>query len=334
MATIPKRIFLSFPGTSRRMWFGDRCLAALREVAPVVLNPTERVLSAREIAHVAGDCGVVVLDRLTPMNAEVLDLLPKLTAIVRSGVDIRWIDVAAASERGILVTRVRAGYAPSVSELVLGLMISAARSVTEYAIAYRSGVVPDVLPGQQIAGAAVGIIGYGTIARHLIGILHAMGAKILVFDPYAEVESPATAASLDDLLASSDYVVPLAVATEETRNMLDADTLPKMRRSAWLINCSRGDLVDENALAKLLDEGAIAGAAMDVGWAVDQMPSPALARHPRVIATPHVGGITQQSFESHGLQTADQSRDILAGRIPQGAVNPEHATRMAGAPPA
>lgn len=331
MAAISEAIFLSFPQTARRLWFGETCLEALQAVAPVRLNPEDRVLSVDEIADIAGDCGVIVLDRLTPVTGELLDRLPALVAVVRAGVDIRWIDVAAASERGVLVTQVEAAYGPAVSELVVGMMIDAARSLTRYAGAYRAGEVPAVIPGQQIAGATVGLIGYGKIARHLAGILLAMGVELLVHDPFVEVAAPARAVDLDTLLAEADYVVPLAVAVPGTRGLLGADAFARMKPTAWLVNCSRGDLVDEEALAVALDAGTIAGAAMDVGWARDQMPSPALARHPRVIATPHVGGITRQSFEAHGMQAVAQSRLVLAGAMPPGAANAEAATRLRSA---
>lgn len=323
----PGSIFLSFPETARRLWFGERCLAALRGVAPVVLNPADRVLSPREIAAQAGGCRVIVLDRLTPVGPDLLDLLPDLSAVVRAGVDIRWIDTVAASERGVLVTQVRPAYGAAVAELVVGLMIDAARSITAYVTAYRGGTVPPVLPGQQIRGATVGLIGYGHIARHLAGILSAIGAEIVVFDPHARADG-VRQVDLPTLLALSDYVVPLAVATPETRNMLDAAAFRAMKPTAWLVNCSRGDLVDEEALARALDAGEIAGAAMDVGWAEDQLPTPTLAAHPRVIATPHVGGITEQSFEAHGMQAVEQARMVLAGQLPPGAVNADRATRL------
>ena len=135
--------------------------------------------------------------------------------------------------------------------------------------------------------------------------------------------------TLDELLERSDYVVPLVIYTPENTNMLGDKQLRRMKKTAWLVNCSRGDIVDEAALEKVLQEKAIAGFATDVGMATDQMPSPHLAKRRDALATPHVGGITKEFFELHATQTVQQTAEILAGRIPSGALNAEHATRIA-----
>jgi D-3-phosphoglycerate dehydrogenase len=154
--------------------------------------------------------------------------------------------------------------------------------------------------------------------------------RVLVCDPYVKVSGPAlTQVELPDLLSESDYVVCLALATDETENLLDAKAFARMKPDAFFINVSRGDLVDEAALAQALDSSRIAGCAMDVGRAPDQRPTPALARHPQVIATPHIGGLTPQAIEHQALETVAQVAEILQGRAPKGAVNAEHATRLA-----
>src|SRR6185369_5408732 len=132
---------------------------------------------------------------------------------------------------------------------------------------------------------------------------------------------------LDDLLARSDYVVCLAVANEATENLIGAAALALMRPHAVFINLSRGNLVDEAALAAALRERRIAGAAMDVGRARDQMPTPELAGLPNVIATPHIGGLTPQAIEYQSLETVRQVGNIIAGEIPVGAVNAASWTR-------
>lgn len=328
MATNRPKILLTYPVTARTFWFGDSCVAAMKEVGEVILNPSDTVLPPKELAELGRDCTILVLDRLTPVTAELLSQMPNLVAVVRGGVDHRWIDVKAASAAGVLVTQVNAGYRASVAELVLALMLDAARGVTHYVTEYRKGVVPRPVPGQQVAESTVGLIGFGRIAQHLARILVAMGANVIATDPVAEITAPVERVSLKELLARSDYVVPLVIATEQTKNMLDEKMLRTMKSSAWLVNCSRGDIVDEVALTRLLDARKIAGAAMDVGWAEDQMPSPELAKRTDVIATPHVGGITRQSFESQAMQTVEQASIILKGEIPYGALNADQAQRM------
>jgi D-3-phosphoglycerate dehydrogenase len=152
--------------------------------------------------------------------------------------------------------------------------------------------------------------------------------NVLIADPYATVEDAQfRQVSFEALLTESDYVVCLAVATEATENLMNAAAFARMKTSACFINLSRGNLVDEAALAAALTEGRIAGAAMDVGRALDQMPSPALARLPNVIATPHIGGLTPPAIEAQALDTVSQVQEILAGKLPHGAVNAETWTR-------
>ncbi|HET9206578.1 MAG TPA: NAD(P)-dependent oxidoreductase, partial [Burkholderiaceae bacterium] len=130
------------------------------------------------------------------------------------------------------------------------------------------------------------------------------------------------------LLADADVVVCLATATPETENLMDAAAFGAMKRGALFVNAARGNLVDEAALLQALDSGHLAGAALDVGRAPDQMPSPALARHPRVIATPHIGGLTLPAIEHQSMETARQVAAIVAGRIPVGSVNADAAQRV------
>jgi D-3-phosphoglycerate dehydrogenase len=154
--------------------------------------------------------------------------------------------------------------------------------------------------------------------------------RVMVNDPYVRiVERELAQCDLGTLLAEADFVVCLALATEETENLLGAEELSWMKASAFLINVSRGNLVDETALESALREGGIAGAAMDVGRAHDQMPSPRLAALPNVVATPHIGGLVPQAIAHQALETTRQVAEIVRGRAPAGAVNPEHAARLA-----
>jgi D-3-phosphoglycerate dehydrogenase len=153
---------------------------------------------------------------------------------------------------------------------------------------------------------------------------------VLVTDPKKTVAANGvTQLPLSDLLTRSDFVVCLAIATEETENLMDAAAFARMGKDAFFLNLSRGNLVDENALAAALDAGAIAGAAMDVGRAPDQKPSPALAARADVIATPHTAGLTPEAIEHQAFDTVNQVANLLAGRMPQGAANPEAAHRLA-----
>ena len=184
--------------------------------------------------------------------------------------------------------------------------------------------------GRELRGATLGVIGYGQISRYLGPLGLALGMRVLVHDPYAQVADPnIVQVELAQLLAEADHVVCLAIASAETENLMNAQTFGLMKPTAFFINPSRGNLVDELALQHALDTGLIAGCAMDVGRAPDQMPTPALARHRRVIATPHIGGLTPQAIEHQSMETVAQLGEILRGRAPAGAVNTVLATRLA-----
>jgi D-3-phosphoglycerate dehydrogenase len=256
--------------------------------------------------------------------------LPDLVAFVRCAVDIRNVDVGAASASGVLVTRASPGFVDAVAELAVGFMTDLARGVTDATIAYRAGAVPQVRMGRQLRGSTLGIIGYGHIGTRLAQLGLALGMRVLVNDPHVQVVEPELRQTdLGTLLVESDFVVVLAVATSETENLIGAEELGWMKPTAFLINVSRGDLIDEAALEAALSERRIAGCAMDVGRAPDQMPSPTLARLPNVVATPHIGGLVPQAIAHQALETTRQVAEIVQGRAPAGAVNPEHASRLA-----
>jgi D-3-phosphoglycerate dehydrogenase / 2-oxoglutarate reductase len=323
-------IFLAHTPAMLANYYGERALAALQRLGDVRLNETGRVLDdPLALAAAAADARIIVADRQTPAPAAFFEAMPDLVAICRVAVDIRNIDVAAASRLGILVTQASPGFINSVAELTIGLMVDLGRGVSDAVVSYRAGVTPTVRPGRQLHGSTLGIIGYGAIGRRLAELGQALGMTVLVNDPHQPNVAPGLRlASLPDLLATADFVVCLAVATEATENLIGADAFARMRPDAFFVNMSRGNLVDEAALEAALSAGRIAGAAMDVGRAPDQMPTPRLAGRPDVVATPHIGGLTPQAAEHQAFDTVRQVADLVEGRVPQGAVNAEHAYRL------
>jgi len=322
------KVLLTHTPQFRRQYYGERSLNGLRAVAEVKLNEADDALGAAGLIAAARDVDIIVADRLTEGPGEIFGQLPKLTAFVRCAVDIRNIDVAAASAAGVLVTRAGPGFVQAVTELALGFMVDLSRGISRATAAYQVGRPPDVIMGRQLSGSRLGIIGYGHIGRRLAEIAKVLGMDVLVADPHAVVDDPDLAhVPLDDLLGRADYVVCLAVANEATENLIGAAALARMQPHAFFINLSRGNLVDEAALAAALREHRIAGAALDVGRARDQMPSPDLAALPDVIATPHIGGLTPQAIEYQSQETVRQVAAIIRGEAPSGAVNAEHWTR-------
>lgn len=320
-------ILLAHTPAMRRNYYGEQALAELRQLGEVRLHESDAPLDPGQLVAAAAGARVIVADRLTAGPAAVFPRLPHLAAFVRVAVDISTIDVPAASAAGVLVTRAGPGFAASVVELVLGFMVDLARGISAATGAYRAGRVPQAAIGRQLAGSTLGIIGYGSIGRRLAPLGAALGMTVLVADPYVVVEPGFQQVLLPELLARSHFVVCLAVANADTENLVDAAALARMRADACLINVSRGGLVDETALEAALRAGHIAGAALDVGRAPDQMPTPRLAALPTVVATPHAGGLTPPAIEAQALETVQQVAAILLGRAPPGAVNAEAWTR-------
>ncbi|MBV8030458.1 MAG: hydroxyacid dehydrogenase [Betaproteobacteria bacterium] len=312
------KILLTHSPEALELYYGPRALAGLRAVGEVILHKGPLPLEGEALIEAARECDLIVSYRQSPGPAAVFERLPRLVAFLRCAIDIRNIDVAAASKAGVLVTQASAGFVTSVAEQIFGFMIDLARGLTKYSSLYHAGSVPKASMGRELKGSTIGVIGYGQIGREVVRLARAFGMRVLVHDPYVkDLEH----APLDQLLAESDFVVPLAVATAETENLIGEATLTKMKRGAYLVNLSRGNLVDEAALEKALDSGRLAGCAIDVGRAPDQMPTPRLAARPDVLATPHSAGLTRPAIEHQSMETVAQAAEIAKGRAPKGAVN-------------
>lgn len=324
------RILLTHTPSFRANYYGDAALARLRVSGDVVLHDSETPLDPAGLIAAAKGIDVIVSDRQTAAPAEVFASLPALAAYVRCAMDIRNIDVEAASKAGVLVTRATAGFIDSVTELGIGLMVDLARGVSAATNSYRAGKAPVVRMGRQLAGATLGIAGLGAIGRRLAEAALALRMNVVFSDPETKAPPPgATQAAFDEMLAKSDFVVCLAPATEATHHLFDAAAFARMGKGAYFVNLARGELVDEAALEAALDRGHLAGAAMDVGMAPDQMPMMRLAARADVVATPHIGGLTPQAIAHQAFDTVRQVEALAAGTMPDLAVNPARATRLA-----
>jgi D-3-phosphoglycerate dehydrogenase len=323
------RILLTHTPEARGLYYGGRALSGLQALGEVLLHEGSEPLQPAALIEAARSCQIIVADRATACPGELFAALPELVSVSRVAMDIRNIDVDAASTHGVLVTKASRSWVAAVSELAIGLMIDVARGVSKVDAASKSGGSVDIGMGRQLAGSTVGIIGYGFLGRRVAELARAFGMKVLVSDPYVSVDQAhIEQVAMDDLLRRADFVLPLAVATDETENLIGKAQLALMQPHAYLVNLSRGNLVDEAALESALNEKRIAGAALDVGRAPDQMPSPHLARRADVLATPHIGGLTPPAIEGQALETVAQVGEIVHGRAPEGSVNAERAQRL------
>ena len=322
------KILLTPTPAFRDQYYGERSLRGLQALGEVKLHEHDEPLDAAGLIEAARDVDIIVADRVTEGRGEIFPQLPKLRAFARCAVDIRNIDVEAASAAGVLVTRASPGFVQSVAELAIGFMVDLSRGISRATAEYHAEREPEVRMGRQLAGSRIGIIGYGSIGRYLAGIAKVLGMDVLVADPFVSVGDPDIKhLPLNELLGRADYVVCLAIANEQTENLIGHAALARMQPHAFFINLSRGNLVDEAALAAALRDNRIAGAALDVGRAPDQMPTPELASLPNVIATPHIGGLTPQAIEHQSSETVRQVAAIIRGEAPVGAVNAASWTR-------
>jgi len=322
------KVLLTHTPEFRRQYYGERALSELQTLAQVKLHEADEVLNAERLVEASRDIDIIVSDRMTEGKGEIFRELSNLRAFVRCAVDIRNVDVAAASGVGVLVTHASPGFVQAVAELAVGFMIDLSRGISHVTADYHAGRKPEVRMGRELADSRIGIIGYGSIGRSLANLAKVLGMRVMVADPYKTISDPYIRhVPLHELLGGADYVVCLAIASEETENLIGAQAFAQMQPHAFFINLSRGNLVDEAALAAALRNKRIAGAAMDVGRAPDQMPTPELAKLPNVIATPHIGGLTPQAIEHQAMETVRQVAMIIGGKVPVGAVNVEHWRR-------
>jgi D-3-phosphoglycerate dehydrogenase / 2-oxoglutarate reductase len=213
-------VFLTHVPDMLANYYGERALAALKSHAEVTTNPTGEVLAGKALAQAARGSEIIVSDRQTPGPAELFRDAPDLVAFLRCAVDIRNVDVAAASAAGILVTRATPGFAAAVAETTVGFMIDLARSISNSVLDYRARRAPQARMGRELKGATLGIVGYGTIGQYLAPLAQALGMKVIACDPYKTITDPALRqVDLETLLADADFVVCLAVATPETENL-------------------------------------------------------------------------------------------------------------------
>ncbi|MBX7159777.1 MAG: hydroxyacid dehydrogenase [Acidimicrobiia bacterium] len=251
-------------------------------------------------AAAMGTCEVLwhVLD---PVTAATMEAAPSLRLVQKIGVGVNTIDLDAAHRLGVAVANMPGTNTTATAELALALMLAAMRKVPTFDRAVRDGAwyesVGHVSECSEIHGSTVGLVGYGAVARHLATVLDALGAKVLYTARTPKDGAVGEWRELDRLLAEADVVSLHATLTDDTRHLIDAAALARMRRGAVLVNTARGALVDEDALCSALASGHVRAAGLDV-FAHEPLPatSPLLAL-PNVVVAPHVGWLTPETFD-------------------------------------
>ncbi len=260
------------------------------------------------------------------VDAEMIGVMGRMRAIGRAGVGVDNIDVAAATERGIVVMNTPDGNTISAAEHTLAMMFAMLRRVPAANASIR-GEVWDrkTFVGTELWGKRVGVIGLGRIGREVSKRLSAFETTVVGYDPMlsddAVRELGLEAGSVDHMLESCDIVTLHVPLLPETRSMIAADALSRMRRGAYIVNCARGGIVDEGALLGALESGHIAGAALDVFEKEPPDFPNALINHPAVVATPHIAASTREAQERVAVDIAVQLAEFFEGKGARGVVN-------------
>jgi D-3-phosphoglycerate dehydrogenase len=292
------------------------------EKAWTVLGPEQ--LNGNLSAQLA-DADALVVRSAVQVDAALLEHARGLRVIGRAGVGVDNIDLDAATRRGIAVLNTPGANAVAVAEHTLGLMLALARHLPRADQATRAGTwEKKSLEGTELRGKTLGIIGLGRIGIEVARRARACQMEIIAHDPFVSAaqarDSGIALVELDEVFRRADYLTLHLGLTPQTRNLIAPASLEKMQRGVRIINCARGELVDEAALAAALASGHVAGAAVDVFTEEPPKNSPLLAA-PNVICTPHIAGSTREAQEAVAVQIAEQVREYLARGVIQNAVN-------------
>lgn len=286
-------------------------------------------LSADEEAHWAGQlegAGAILL-RSGYITASLLDKLPDLKVIAVHGAGVDPVDVAACTERGVLVTNTPGANADAVTEITFGLMLALLRQIPDAAHKAKAEKAWDSArhTGGELKGRTLGLIGLGQIGQRVARIATAFGMRVIAHDPALSDDEVtgrgAEAMTLDDVLANADILSLHAPAIPATHHMINADAIAKMKSSAMIVNCARGSLIDEAALSLALVEGRLGGAALDVLEGEPPDPNSPIYDAPNLIVTPHMAGSTVECLRTiAGTAGADMVR-VLNGEPARHPVN-------------
>jgi D-3-phosphoglycerate dehydrogenase / 2-oxoglutarate reductase len=286
-----------------------------------------RVLQCRtpeEVAAQAGDADVLI-NQYVPITGEVLDALPRCRLVVRYGVGVDNVDVEAAAARGVWVANVPDYGRDEVADHTLALALAVLRGVVVLDRSVREGSwdLEAARPLRRLSTLTYGVVGCGAIGTAVAGRAAGLGMRVLGYDmPQVRSAPPIERVPLEELLSSSDVVSLHAALTPDTHHVIGAAALERMRPSAFLVNTARGGLVDAAALLAALDAGELAGAALDVleGEPPDEL-GWRLARHPKVVMTPHAAWYSEEAFHTLKTEVAREALRVLEGGQPRSPVN-------------
>lgn len=289
------------------------------EVGVVTYNTAGRPLSSQELLERIEECDGFIAG-LDDINREVIEAANRLKVIARYGVGVDNVDLEAAREKGIVVTNTPGANSASVAELTVGLILSLARNIPPAVQATKLGEWPR-MRGVSLVGKTIGLLGFGSIGRQVASRLQGFNCTVIAYDLTYNVEAAEALGvefrSEDELLRNADFLSLHLPLSAQTKEMINIKFLVKMKPGAFLINTSRGELIDEDALLKALKSGQLSGAALDVFAKQPPGADHPLLALPQVIATPHIGAHTDGATNAMGWLALKDCLAVLRGERPK-----------------
>jgi len=287
---------------------------------------TKPKLSEEDLKKAVADVDAVIVRSETQISAEVLAAGKKIKIVGRAGVGVDNIDVLAASRQGVVVVNVPGGNTISAAEHTMTLLLALSRNVPQASASVKAGEWKRAqFTGTEVLGKTLGLIGMGRIGREVAKRCQAFGMRVIGYDPYASEEYAKTfnitPATLDDIYAQADYITVHVPLNESTKHLLNAKTLAQCKAGVRIINCARGGIVEEKALADAIRSGHVKGAALDVFEQEPPAKDNPLFSLPQVIVTPHLGASTEEAQVKVAQELAETLRDYFLQGTVRNAVN-------------
>jgi D-3-phosphoglycerate dehydrogenase len=282
-------------------------------------------LTPQELKGVVGQYHALVIRSATRVTAEIIEAAHNLKVIGRAGIGLDNVDVPAASKKGIVVMNTPEGNTITAAEHTLAMILSLSRNIPQATASLKQGKwEKQKFQGQEVFNKTLGVIGVGRIGRLVAGRAKGLQMKVIVYDPYIKPETieqlDLEPVSFDELLQRSDYITIHTPSTDETINMINKKTISRMKKGAMLINCARGNIVNQDDLCAALTSGHLAGAALDV-FGKEPPGKIKLMSLPNFICTPHLGASTKEAQEKVAKDVAQQIVDYLMYGSVRNAVN-------------
>ncbi len=303
-------------------------ISVLQNCPEFTVDVVGKKLPEAELLPRVRDAVALVVRSETRINRAVMEAAPSLRVVGRAGVGVDNVDVETATARGVVVMNTPAGNTISTAELTFSMLLALARRIPQAHASMKAGEWNrKAFSGSEVYGKSLGILGMGRIGTEVARRARAFGMRVLAFDPYLaptraqSLDVDVEWAGLDRLFAESDFITVHMPMTDETRGMINAAALERMKPGVRLLNCARGGIIVEADLLKALENGKVAGAALDVYEAEPLPADSALRKLPQVIMTPHLGASTEEAQDNVGIEVAEAiTAYLLQGEI-RNAVN-------------